>query len=619
MAEWIYDPLPPSGAKSGDSPIDKLLASDGDKNLTGIGIYVREGGQNSTDQIPSVAGASAKLVFRIIELTGNAKKDFLDALAWKQLSDHLGGVSETTGVGAQRIKESKDRISDPGKPLRLLSISDYGTNGLIGGEADDAQNFFLLCKAEFLTSSDPKRIGSFGLGKGVYYRFSGAGTVLFSSVVEHPDTGLLSLRLFGRSICASHSTTDGDEWEGKGFFGDPNVGKLRAESVWEDKSLADRLMVGRDIDPDNKGTTILSLDFNDKEVDEQSGLEETAGQIRENVKKWFWPGMTQIDGHTNLKVELEIIENGAVTLHQEIKPDEEWSEYSDVLVSNSNAASITKIGDVASESVAFEFPKKKSDAPGKQSAEVMIKVKGGSSKYLASEVRDHIATLRKNMMVNAYLPVSEDILEDIPTFAVAMAGFARGAETSDELLHEFLRDSEPPTHDHWRYRDTVTHKYNRGAVAAQQRLDGLIKATARKLILGEPKTEGAATLLAKRFKFGPSGDSQTKRKIHTKVVSDSINSGGTGWDLRLELSNSEDIADWDHKIRFGVKGIQRGGLSIHSAIPRSNGLTIPSVGIDDLGIKIVGDDRCEIDVSLEIDQSKFIKADIYQLVLEVIV
>ena len=64
--QWIFDPEPPSGAKSGDSPIDKLLAPQNETSISERGIYIREATQNSTDQIPRVDGKNGTVVFRLI-------------------------------------------------------------------------------------------------------------------------------------------------------------------------------------------------------------------------------------------------------------------------------------------------------------------------------------------------------------------------------------------------------------------------------------------------------------------------------------------------------------------------------------------------------------------------
>ena len=118
--------------------------------------------------------------------------------------------------------------------LHFLAISDFGTLGL--------RAMILTEKIIFIASRDllmslknqKNRDGSHGLGKGVFWKYSGLSSVLFYSltckddVQNDPDPlkqmalleqKELEHRFIGQSTLANH-VIDGTEFMQAGFFGD---------------------------------------------------------------------------------------------------------------------------------------------------------------------------------------------------------------------------------------------------------------------------------------------------------------------------------------------------------------------------------------------------------------
>ena len=192
-AEWIFDPAPPSGSRKGGLANAQVFDPS-------IDTFVREVLQNSKDQTLG-EGDAVSVRFSLTELTGPAVTDFLAAISWDGLGEHITAASEAGGITiAGRLRDGPSELEEG--TLRVLQIEDRYTRGLTGGEDEDESNFNALCRHELVTSSERKESGgSFGIGKSVLWRFSNLSTVLFLSKLcdEQRD------RFFGRVLLPWHA------------------------------------------------------------------------------------------------------------------------------------------------------------------------------------------------------------------------------------------------------------------------------------------------------------------------------------------------------------------------------------------------------------------------------
>src|SRR4051812_41273650 len=147
----------------------------------------RESAQNTND----ARGASphAELAYTFLRLTGAQRREFEEAIGWRDLLLHLEAMSAASGgaVAAGQLRAGVKAIQEADS-LLLLQVSDYGCRGLNGPEfpedgvdPDDFGNFIRLCRLDLFSGKDKASGGSFGLGKAVYWRFSRLQTVLFNS------------------------------------------------------------------------------------------------------------------------------------------------------------------------------------------------------------------------------------------------------------------------------------------------------------------------------------------------------------------------------------------------------------------------------------------------------
>src|SRR4051812_47542223 len=134
MLEWIFDPGPPSGAKTGGLAQAQVFET------SSIDAFVREVLQNARDQRRGEDPVRVRFVLEDID--GNDYESFLEgATGSMALLDHLyAAVSGEFVTISPRIASSLDAMLANGC-LRLLRIDDYGTHGLLGGEDDSKSNF----------------------------------------------------------------------------------------------------------------------------------------------------------------------------------------------------------------------------------------------------------------------------------------------------------------------------------------------------------------------------------------------------------------------------------------------------------------------------------------------
>ena len=250
MFSWIFDAIPPSGARRGGDPAEHVFT----RNLD---TFVREVVQNANDQ--RIGKAPPEIHFRFFELRGAALESFLAKVSWPMLEPHLRAAGGARGGRAiRRFLEDMERSHR----LVLLTIEDRHTVGLTGAESEEDSHFRALCKDTLFSHKRHAGAGgSYGLGKSVLWAFSGLSTVIFNSVLhEHPE-GCRSPRMIGRVELPSHKV--GSAWySGSGWFGKPvkTNGGERAESIWHlDASLEAReLFLTRE--EHATGTSILPWD-----------------------------------------------------------------------------------------------------------------------------------------------------------------------------------------------------------------------------------------------------------------------------------------------------------------------------------------------------------------------
>ncbi|EDM81680.1 hypothetical protein PPSIR1_22224 [Plesiocystis pacifica SIR-1] len=488
---WIFDELPPSGARRGGQAAEHAFGH-------GLGHFVREVCQNANDQ----ALDSARVDFELVELEGDVLDELLSALRWPELRAHLAGAGETTTPSGRRLREFLAAMEREGK-LLVLRIEDRGTVGLTGDEDGDGSHFRALCKDTlFSVKAREGAGGSYGLGKSVLWTFSGLSTVLFASELSTLPKGCRSPRVIGRAELPYHEV-EGVGFTGPGWFGrEVEVsGGRRAESIWAKtaQTLAERLGIARE--HQYSGTTILVLGFREPALEQARSPAQIASELGREAARWFWPAMEPSFRGLELRV------GGSSRASLEAEEHAELAPFVDAWRRRNQASTETKLerpGDLARVPLSVELPRGRGETR-RTRGEVELIVRLADEDAPASR---RLATFRGAGMVVEYRDFSG--LSGLrPFHAILACGLGRApGEASDEdrVIERFLRDAEPPGHDAWGVTPALKDGWLRGSGQVFVRLWDSVQAALRQLLAPpvEAGVEGPERL-RKRFPLGRTG------------------------------------------------------------------------------------------------------------------
>jgi len=483
---WIFDALPPSGARRGGDPSEHAFKHD-------LGTFVREVIQNANDQAIDAPSVSLDLM----ALSGNELAAFKEAIAWDTLEPHLRGAAPTR-VG-RRVGEHLDGMAESDR-LVVLRIADHNTVGLTGEEDTGESHFRALCKDTLFSHKRSESAGgSYGLGKSVLWAFSGLSTVVFSSVLQEDLEGRVSPRLIGRTELPSHVVGE-DGFTGSGWFGRPvqlSHGFERAESVWSRDARALAKQLGLQRSGSASGTSILILGFRDPTGDSDM----SAGAIRKAIQhaaaRNFWPAMQFTQRRLEINVDGVPVD---ATAAPDARPFVECWNARDRAVEQLEAP-----GDVVVRPIKVQLPRRRDRKRGAVGrVDLIVRLADESSRDAVGQV----ALFRGSGMVVRYLDQSA-LAESLRKFHAVLAcgtGRSEDPDPSDEEVEHFLRAAEPPGHDDWQNTAAVKDAYVKGYGKALQRLkDQVLHELREALAPSMGQAIEGPDRLRKRFPIGTKG------------------------------------------------------------------------------------------------------------------
>jgi hypothetical protein len=538
--DWIFDPVPASGAIHGGLAQAQVFPNDVDS-------FVREVLQNARDQRVS-QHEPVRVRFLLEELEGPDLEAFLTGVAWDRLRPHLDAVADAEQITiSPRIRANLQRL-DSGGRMRVMRIDDQGTNGLTGDEDEADSNFNALCRHTLVTSGGRRDSGgSFGLGKSVLWRFSGFSTVLFASTLVEPAG---AERYFGRTLLTYHRADSG-EWEGSGWLGEreerPNG--YRAISVWgsEARQLSSGSRLARQTA--DTGTSIMVIGFDDPTREEDPDVPELCGEIARSTARWFWPAMLsdQIDVTVEGRVGGEAVYFGTADITDEVRPFVKAHQ-----ASVEGSGRIADPGEVAEQSVRLTVPAQRPEQVeqplprAEASGCLRIRLAESGEADWANTVALHRGA---GMVVQYYAPRRRTIAEQTFHGTLAM-GTAHGDADSDRAAEQFLRAAEPVAHSAWvGTTDRVHAEYFVGAQKALRALeDGIAEAVAD--MMNEPTADSSRGPDALRRLFplpGIGGGSVTREPFRLTDGFGSLT--GSLWTFGGRYSRA---GDPDHEWRFRI-------------------------------------------------------------------
>lgn len=521
---WVVTPYAGQGRASGGSMAAELFeaASSRSSQRRMVESLVRELCQNVRDQRLADHDEPAEAVFDLFKLEGDRLQKFLEAMDWPTLSQHISSLDSYSST-ATTLKRIASAIED-GASLTCLRVSDYGTYGLTGEDADEDGNFRRLCVQNFMTSDQQGRGGSYGLGKAVSWLHSELLTVLFSSRIQG-DQGK-RLRLFGRAELPAHELEDGRRFLDGAYFGQHGLekGVSRAESVWDDQELAEALCLERR--RAETGTSLLIPAFSELDTDQGEGsrsLIAIAEDILAAAEKWFWPALRQGD----LIVDVRVLDgpDGRPQFSRMASPEDCWMPFIRAAEASVSTERVVRPGQSSAIAVPFPIPERIQPIHRAHTA-VETRFRLGVSRCLKSEMSavplpNHIALVRGAGMVVEYVDCPPPT-DGLPWCSVLSAGLAAGDSLDCFLAEEYLRAAEPVAHDCWDPRTRSVREFYRRR-GSSGRLRGL-KAELRELVSGrllgeaQAREEEGPRLLSRLFSVSASGLGAKSTSISARPV-----------------------------------------------------------------------------------------------------
>ncbi len=511
--EWIFERRPDYGGIKGGLASSEVFRST-------LETLVRESLQNCRDQRLKAdhGDGRARVRFTLEEISGQALEEFLEAVQWETLREHIQGSArpEYTEIGPKLIR-GLERLNSE-HTLRLLRIEDFETKGLNGGEiAEGKGNFDSLVRSEMI--NDPERKdsgGSYGLGKSVYWTFSELSTVIFSSV---PSEGPEPL-LIGRCDLASHATGEDLKWAGPGFFGIRDLaveeGVRRAISLRGPDALERAGELGFERQSSQTGTSIMIVGFDDPSLEDEPDVLRTCQGLIDETVRWYWPAL--LEG----SLEVQVVGNvdGEEIFNEEASAEvdaltADVRPFVEAFLARHEAEDVLPAelepGQTGRQEVALTVPQRNDGtAPEQQGTATLLArrtTEEEAEDAATAERTAQVALMRGAAMVVEY----RDSKGDFDGHAVLLAGKAKeDFDDTDESIDEFVRACEPPAHDRWEHdtnRARKDYASTKGGRATARSALGKLWAELKSLLTVEEKvapssgTEGPPEL-RQRFPLG---------------------------------------------------------------------------------------------------------------------
>ncbi len=555
-SEWFFFNGGPGAPRYGDDPTKHAVDHDTE-------TFVREVLQNANDQ-KLHDERPVHVTFRFVTLSGDERRDFLEALRW---GDGLRERLETIAASDQGrgYEQLLDQVDDPDEEIRLLIVEDRNTTGLTGGWDDDS-NYAALVRDELYSSKqDDTAGGSYGLGKSVLWTFSGASTVIFNSHPASSDSETLAQRLIGRTKLPTHELA-GDEttYQGAGWLCQPNRTDegVRPEALTGDTAanLATDLNISR---PAVSGTSAMVVEFRDPTRETRPDLEDLADEFVEAAVKYFWPAIYRGDLNVTVETPDQTMEADVDSVPS-IKPFVECFERR----FSNEKRSLSTPGDVAGLDIPMNIP---SRADGSKTPDGTVRL----ATRLASPADNdtylnRVALFRGSGMVVKYLDQSRVAFADRNFHGVLACGEARTDDEptdSDREIDRFLRFAEPPDHDEWESTENLREEYQRGFRMAIDDMFGTVRDGLRHLIAESDASESMLSeQVLKRFPIHGRGKPRVdKTRVRVFEFESSCRFDGSCWQFEGEITPLvDDYEGWSAEV--ALTGIGEDGSS-YDAVP----------------------------------------------------
>ena len=415
-AEWWAQPFRPEGDNTGSGIKNQL----GRPRLGEYAVLVREAVQNSWDARRSDSGA-VTVKFSLKRLGDHSK-------TWKKFL----GNSTLPGKPGRALREV-------GPDSLVLIVSDRGTVGIDGPIRSDeavregqSANFIQFLRNVGEARDTHLGGGTYGFGKGIYYRISEASAILVDS--RNLETGKTGRRLMGAALSNAFDDEDGRRFTGRHWWGEV-VDDVPDPLLGEQAAFAARDLGLPGFAEGETGSDIVIL-LPDITLENPKETPQSLGErLRRHIYWNLWPKF-----HTQTRPQ-------SIYFSVEVEGEAlDFPSIENVPVLRDFARALDNI----SLREGIDCTMKKYAKPiGEFSTEWVVQSMLGSQGDVFDSILGeapieapyrHIARMRQAELVVDYLPTVQ-----MPTPEIGYVGVFRSTAFADESFAV----AEPPTHDDW--------------------------------------------------------------------------------------------------------------------------------------------------------------------------
>ncbi|NKS31082.1 hypothetical protein GS534_12450 [Rhodococcus hoagii] len=417
---WWSQPFPPEGGQTAEG-IKRQLGRPG---LAEYAVLVREAVQNCWDARRDDRDGPVDVRIEIRRL-GAA------ALAWRNA---LGT--------ARDVDEERGRLGKLHSNSWILIVSDRGTNGL-GGPIRSDEPHAAGVSADFVqfirNVGEPRDKslggGTYGFGKGIFYRISQAGAILVDTLNAEGNEN--SRRLMGAALGGIEATPDGRRLTGRHWWGEINDDVPDPLTGTKAEAMAAEL--GLPGFSDGRTGTDVTVILPNLELDEINGDPRLlADRLRAYLYWYLWPKMGSLVRDQAIRFSLTVDGEDLA-----LPPLEDLPVLSDFAKSLDNVrlrggsdfmmtTHTDKYGRLGHLSTEFTMP-------ALFTADNRVWRSINEVAPIESPYR-HVARMRQTELVVDYFEG-----EPMPTTDIGYVG----AFVTSPTVDEFFAQAEPPTHDAW--------------------------------------------------------------------------------------------------------------------------------------------------------------------------
>lgn len=407
--KWIYQLSDPMGGAAGEAFANTLKSP----GMRSEHVLAREAIQNSVD---AALEPLDKVLVRFVarRLTGNAKRDFVEAAA-------LEGIAERAPLLGLQSPNCLSHLASARIPLDLLYVEDFGCEGLRGDPHDIGSNFFRL----LLSLGDRSKArhskgsgGSYGFGKSVYSSNSDIQTIFAFTKFFDEDNGEFVSRLFGCGYYPSHQFKKKD-YSGRAWLGAPRgrdeEGRVVVDPLEGPKAEALSKALGFSPRSESEpGTSILIVDA---PIDLRD--------IARGIEDFWWPRL--VSGG----LDAEIVDHTGATSYPRPRARPDLRPFIDSYQIALKAAEPIK-GEQK-----FQRLNNVGQVPLGNCGFSVVKLNENGVPAVEERRCNSVALIRSPQMVVSYHTVSTS------------QPLVVGAFVASDEVDEALKKSEPPAHDKW--------------------------------------------------------------------------------------------------------------------------------------------------------------------------